>query len=169
MGNGFRAFSNPSSFFLKDVKVLETDKKVAPKMDGATLSFSRTGAKLGAVLINGTYIWNSQSGTSVFYFKVSTLLGQRLIQLTLFIRDYYSLTIMITNFIVNIILIILIWYVIFNAFFTGKLLKVLAMTTLGVEFVVFSPELDYIASPDLKDKEDVKVSSRYVLILFFQA
>ena len=43
------------------------------------------------------------------------------------------------------------------------------MTTLGVEFVVFSPELDYIASPDLKDKEDVKVSSRYVLILFFQA
>lgn len=43
------------------------------------------------------------------------------------------------------------------------------MTTLGVEFVVFSPELDYIASPDLKDKEDVKVSSRYVRILFFQA
>lgn len=40
------------------------------------------------------------------------------------------------------------------------------MTTLGVEFVVFSPELDYIASPDLKDKEDVKVSSRCVLILF---
>ena len=38
------------------------------------------------------------------------------------------------------------------------------MTTLGVEFVVFSPELDYIASPDLKDKEDVKVSSRCVLI-----
>ena len=68
--------------------MLETDKKVAPKMDGATLSFSRTGAKLGAVLINGTYIWNSQSGTSV-----------------LFIRDYYSLTIMITNFIVSIILI----------------------------------------------------------------
>lgn len=43
------------------------------------------------------------------------------------------------------------------------------MTTLGVQFVVFSPELDYIASPDLKDKEDVKVSSRYFLILFFQA
>ena len=42
MVNGFRAFSNPSSFCLKDVKVLETDKKVAPKMDGATLSFSRT-------------------------------------------------------------------------------------------------------------------------------
>ena len=41
------------------------------------------------------------------------------------------------------------------------------MTTLGVEFVVFSPELDYIASPDLKDKEDVKVSSRCVRILFF--
>ena len=52
-------------------------------------------------------------------------------------------------------------------FFIGKLLKTLAMTTLGVEFVVFSPELDYIASPDLKDKEDVKVSSRCVLILFF--
>ena len=43
------------------------------------------------------------------------------------------------------------------------------MTTLGVEFVVFSPELDYIASPDLKDKEDVKVLSQYVLILFFKA
>ena len=64
MVNGFRAFSNPSSFCLKDVKVLETDKKVAPKMDGATLSFSRTGAKLGAVLTSGTYIWNSQSGIS---------------------------------------------------------------------------------------------------------
>ena len=62
--NGFTAFSNPSSFCLKDVKVLETDKKVAPKMAGATLSFSRTGAKLGAVLTSGTYIWNSQSGTS---------------------------------------------------------------------------------------------------------
>ena len=58
-------------------------------------------------------------------------------------------------------------YVIFNVFFIGKLLKTLAMTTLGVEFVVFSPELDYIASPDLKDKEDVKVSSRCVLMLFF--
>lgn len=31
-------------------------------MDGATLSFSRTGAKLGAILDNGTYIWNTQTG-----------------------------------------------------------------------------------------------------------
>lgn len=31
-------------------------------MDGATISFSRKGAKLGAVLSNGTYIWNIQSG-----------------------------------------------------------------------------------------------------------
>ena len=28
---------------------------------------------------------------------------------------------------------------------------------MGVEFVAFSPGLDYIASPDLKDKEDLKV------------
>ena len=64
MVNGFRTISNPSFFCRKDIKVLETDKKVAPKMDGATLSFSRTGAKLGAVLTSGTYIWNSQSGIS---------------------------------------------------------------------------------------------------------
>ena len=31
-------------------------------MDGTTISFSRKGAKLGAVLSNGTYIWNIQSG-----------------------------------------------------------------------------------------------------------
>ena len=31
-------------------------------MDGAAISFSRKGAKLGAVLSNGTYIWNIQSG-----------------------------------------------------------------------------------------------------------
>ena len=31
-------------------------------MDGATISFSRKGAKLGAVLSNGTYIRNIQSG-----------------------------------------------------------------------------------------------------------
>ena len=49
-------------YFDKDVRVFETGKKTAPKMDGATISFSRKGAKLGAVLSNGTYIWNIQSG-----------------------------------------------------------------------------------------------------------
>lgn len=48
-------------------KVFETDKKTALKMDGATLSFSSTGAKLGAVLSNGTYIWNTQTGTPKSY------------------------------------------------------------------------------------------------------
>lgn len=48
-------------------KVFETDKKTALKMDGATLSFSNTGAKLGAVLSNGTYIWNTQTGTPKSY------------------------------------------------------------------------------------------------------
>ena len=36
-------------------------------------------------------------------------------------------------------------------------MKTLAMTCLGVEFVVFSPELDYIASPELKDKDQLQV------------
>lgn len=75
---------------------------------------------------------------------------------------------MIINIVVHISLINLIICNLQRFFFLiGKLLKTLSMTTLGVEFVVFSPELDYIASPDLKDKEDVKVSSRCVLILFF--
>ncbi|XP_015769430.1 PREDICTED: uncharacterized protein LOC107347949 [Acropora digitifera] len=84
----------------KVVKVFETDKKTTPKMDDATLSFSRTGAKLGAILVNGTYIWNTQ---------------------------------------------------------TAKLLKVLAMTSVGVDFATFSPELDYIACSDLKDRDQVLV------------
>lgn len=74
---------------------------------------------------------------------------------------------MMINIVVHISLINLIICNLQRFFLIGKLLKTLAMTTLGVEFVVFSPELDYIASPDLKDKEDVKVSSRCVLILFF--
>lgn len=74
---------------------------------------------------------------------------------------------MMINIVVHICLINLIICNLQRFFLIGKLLKTLAMTTLGVEFVVFSPELDYIASPDLKDKEDVKVSSRCVLILFF--
>lgn len=74
---------------------------------------------------------------------------------------------MMINIVVPISLINLIICNLQRFFLIGKLLKTLAMTTLGVEFVVFSPELDYIASPDLKDKEDVKVSSRCVLILFF--
>ncbi|XP_067048800.1 uncharacterized protein [Acropora muricata] len=82
------------------VKVFETDKKTTSKMDDATLSFSRTGAKLGAILVNGTYIWNTQ---------------------------------------------------------TAKLLKVLAMTSVGVDFATFSPELDYIACSDLKDRDQVLV------------
>ena len=66
---------------------------------------------------------------------------------------------MMINIVVHISLINLIICNLQRFFFLiGKLLKTLAMTTLGVEFVVFSPELDYIASPDLKDKEDVKVS-----------
>lgn len=73
---------------------------------------------------------------------------------------------MMINIVVHISLINLIICNLQRFFLIGKLLKTLAMTTLGVEFVVFSPELDYIASPDLKDKEDVKVSSRCVLILF---
>ena len=36
-------------------------------------------------------------------------------------------------------------------------MKTLAMTSVGVDFVVFSPELDYIASSDLKDKDQVLV------------
>lgn len=74
---------------------------------------------------------------------------------------------MMINIVVHISLINLIICNLQRFFLIGKLLKTLAMTTLGVEFVVFSPELDYIASSDLKDKEDVKVSSRCVLILFF--
>ena len=73
---------------------------------------------------------------------------------------------MMINIVVHISLINLIICNLQRFFLIGKLLKTLAMTTLGVEFVVFSPELDYIASPDLKDKEDVKVTSRCVLILF---
>ena len=74
---------------------------------------------------------------------------------------------MMINIVVHMSLINLIICNLQRFFLIGKLLKTLAMTTLGVEFVVFSPELNYIASPDLKDKEDVKVSSRCVLILFF--
>ncbi|KAL9969786.1 hypothetical protein ACROYT_G022043 [Oculina patagonica] len=84
----------------KDVKVFETGKKTNPQMDRATLRFSKNGAKLGAVLSNGTYIWNTQS---------------------------------------------------------AKLLRTLALNCLGVEFVVFSPEFDYIASQELKDKEHLQV------------
>ena len=43
--------------------MFETGKKTCPRVDGATLRFSRTGARLGAVMANGTYIWNTQSGS----------------------------------------------------------------------------------------------------------
>ena len=49
--------------------MFETGKKTTSKMDGATLSFSKTGAKLGAVLSNGTYIWNTQSGVLFIFQK----------------------------------------------------------------------------------------------------
>ena len=39
-------------------------------MDDATLSFSRTGAKLGAILVNGTYIWNTQTGILKFAYNL---------------------------------------------------------------------------------------------------
>lgn len=57
--------------FNQDVKVFETGKKTTPKMDGASLSFSKTGAKLGAVLSNGTYIWNTQSGVLFIIYRIS--------------------------------------------------------------------------------------------------
>ena len=52
--------------------MFETGKKTTPKMDGASLSFSKTGAKLGAVLSNGTYIWNTQSGVLFIIHRIST-------------------------------------------------------------------------------------------------
>ena len=50
--------------------MFETGKKTTPKMEGASLSFSKTGAKLGAVLSNGTYIWNTQSGALCITYKI---------------------------------------------------------------------------------------------------
>ena len=38
-------------------------------MDGATLSFSKTGTRLGAVLSNGTYIWSTQSGVLFIIYR----------------------------------------------------------------------------------------------------
>lgn len=44
-------------------------------------------------------------------------------------------------------------------FTTAKLLKTLALNCVGVEFVMFSPEFDYIASQEFKDKEHLQVYS----------